>query len=257
MNPEEAQLILQCRRAQGQDNALPAMAEAWQTLNHLPEARAALEADAALDALIGQTLRRFEPPSELRRIILTGARITPQLPWWRRRSVIFTAAALVMAGLSVTLIKPAGQQAGHETTQVIIPPELEEFRQAITTKLNQDQIHFSKASSQLEDLQTWLANHSTSPPATVPVGLAPLPTHGCEVFEWKGHEVTLVCFETKDSGTVHLFTIKASDLPMDLTAPLPASANGWETITWKQDGKIMQLIGQTSPEALRALILSG
>lgn len=257
MNPEEAQLILQCRRAQGQDNALPAMAEAWQTLTTLPEARAALEADAALDALIGQKLRSFEPPSELRRIILTGARITPQLPWWRRRSVIFTAAALVMAGLSLTLIKPAGQQAGHETAQASIPPGLEEFRQAITTKVNQDQIHFSKSSSHLGDLQTWLASHSTSQPATVPAGLTPLPTHGCEVFEWNGHEVTLMCFETKDAGTVHLFTIKASDLPMDLAAPLLASANGWETITWKQDGKIMQLIGQTTPEVLRALALPG
>ena len=58
MNPQEARLILQCRRARGQDDSLPAMAEARQTIENLPDLIKELEDDAAFDALIGQ---RFGP----------------------------------------------------------------------------------------------------------------------------------------------------------------------------------------------------
>jgi hypothetical protein len=257
MNPQEARLILQCRRARGQDDSLPAMAEARQTIENLPDLKKELEEDAAFDALIGEKLRSIVVPSTLRSSILAGARITPQIPWWRRRLTVFSAAALLAVGVSSLLVKPQLFPSGHEIASSQANTGLTEFREATTKKVNHDGIHFSKASEDFSELKTYLASHSASSPDQVSHALSPLPTHGCEIFQWKGHEVTLVCFETKDAGTVHLFTINASDLPADLSAPLLASANGWETITWKQNGKIMQLIGQTTPERLKQLALPG
>lgn len=257
MNPEQAKLILQCRRASGQDDALPAMAEAWKVLEYLPEDRAALEADAELDALIGSKLRSFAPPEELRRNILTGARVTPRRPWWRRRAIAFSVAALITAGIAGVLLKPGLQPAGHEIALALPGANLADFREATTSKVSQDRIALAKVSTKVEDLQEYLASHSKGRRITLPAGLTPLPTHGCEVFTWQGREVTLMCFETADSGIAHLFTISDQDLPADLPEPLLASAHGWETMTWKQDGRIMQLIAQTTPEKLRQLVLRG
>ena len=257
MNPEEAKLILQCRRATGQDDALPAMADAWKVFELLPEDRAALVADAALDALIGSKLRSFVTPEELRRNILTGARVTPRLPWWRRRAVVFSIAALITAGVAGVVLKPGLRPTGHEIAVANPASNLADFREATTSKVSQDRIALAKVSTKAEDLQEYLASHSKSRRATLPAGLTPLPTHGCEVFQWQGREVTLMCFETTDSGIAHLFTISDQDLPIDLAEPLLASANGWETMTWKQEGKVMQLIARTTPEKLKRLVLPG
>ena len=257
MNPEEARLILQCRRPQGQDDALPAMAEALEVLATLPEAQAAFESDAALDALIGAKLRRFAVPAQLRHSILTGARITPRLPWWRRRNFIFSAAAVLAAGLALTLLKTRLPAPGSGIVQVLPAGGLAEFRDAATAKISGGEIHLNKVSSQLGELQAYLASRPQGRPVSLPEGLTTLPTHGCEVFEWQGHEVTLICFETVEAGIAHLFTIDAHALPVDLSTPLRSSAHGWETLTWKHEGKVMLLTAQTSPTILRKLALPG
>ena len=257
MNPEEARLILQCRRPQGQDDALPAMAEALKVLEALPGARAALESDAALDALIGARLRHFAVPAQLRHNILAGARITPRLPWWRRRNFIFSAAAVLAIGWSITLFKSQLYSPGSGTVHAVPSGSLAEFRDAATIKISGGEIHLNKVSSQLGELQAYLASRPQGRPVSLPEGLTTLPTHGCEIFEWKGHEVTLICFETAEAGIAHLFTIDAHALPADLGTPLLASAHGWETLTWKHDGKVMLLTAQTSPAILRKLALPG
>ncbi len=257
MNPEEARLILQCRRPEGQDDALPVMAEALKVLATLAGARAALESDAALDALIGAKLRDFAVPAQLRPNILTGARITPRLPWWRRRHFIFSAAAVFAIGWSITLFKSHLYSPGSGTGQAVPSASLAEFREAATIKISGGGIHLDKVSSDLGELQAFLASRPRGRTVPLPEGLATLPTHGCEVFEWHGHEVTLICFETAGAGIAHLFTINSDALPVDLSTPLRASAHGWETLTWKQDGKVMLLTAQTSPTILRKLALPG
>ncbi len=258
MNPEQARLILQCRRPQGQDDTLPAMAEALTALETQPETRAALESDAALDALIGAKLRSFAVPSHLRHSILTGARITPRLPWWKRRTFIFSAAAILAVGWSFILLKTnLPSPGGTGVVQALPAAGLAGFREAATLKISQDGIHLAKISRHAGELQAYLASHTRGLPIPLPEGLATLPTHGCEVFEWQGHEVTLICFETAEAGIAHLFTINADALSADLSTPLLASAHGWETLSWKQDGKVMLLTAQTSPAILRKLALPG
>lgn len=253
MNPEEARLILQCRRAQGQDDSLPAMAEAWEAIELHPEIRANLAADAEIDALIGQKLRSFAPPAELRSVILTGAKVTPMLPWWHRRTFLLSAAAVVVLGFFSLLLKSNLHLDGKETTWTGPLAGLQNFLEDTTARLKEENINFALASDKSGELQTYLAAHLKSPVAAIPASLSPLLTYGCEIFQWKGHEVTLMCFETEDEGTVHLFTINEKDLPGNFSGPLLASANGYETITWKQDGKIMQLAGHTTHENLRKL----
>ncbi len=260
MNPEEARLILQCRRPAGQDDRLPAITEAWQTLNGHPEIRAALEADALVDGEIGRKLRSLDPPADLRGLILAGARVTPRLAWWRRRGAFLAAAALIIGGVAAwqlrPLLRPAGTEVVNSPVPATPPASLEEFRQDTTDKVSNDGIHLAHLSRHPSELQAWLSRKSKTPPAEVPPGLSSLATHGCEIFQWKGREVTLMCFET-GSGTVHLFTMDAADIDWDLSQPQVASANGLETLTWKQNGRIMLLTAQAPPDQLRRLALPG
>lgn len=258
MNPDEAKLILQCRRAQGQDDSLPAMAEAFKALEHLPADREELDHDAAFDAVVGEKLRACPCPESLRQTILTGAKVTPRLPWWRRHSVLFSAAAAAIAlGTGKALLTPAIRPTGHETAHVLPPASLADFQADTTAKVSHSRIALAKVSPNADDLEHYLANHTKGRHVPLPPGLRPLPTHGCEVFQWKGREVTLMCFESAEGGTAHLFTINADELPADLSQPLLASANGWQTISWKQDGKVMLLTAQTTPEILRKMVLPG
>ncbi|MDB6070779.1 MAG: hypothetical protein JWL81_1950 [Verrucomicrobiales bacterium] len=286
MTPQEARLILQCRRPHGQDDHLPAMAEARQALADHPDILSDCQEGAAFDALIGEKLRSCAVPEGLRDCIHAGARVTARPPWWKRRSGLgLGIAAVVAAGVFLTQYKPAPRPRGPDripvtsgsqelavtnpaattpaaaatTPGATTPAEsatLPDFRQAVTDKVSQARIELAMLSNNSGDLQSYLAGHSKIRHVPIPAGLSPSPTHGCEVFQWRGREVTLICFQT-DAGIAHLFTIDAADLAGDLPEPLCAHCNGWQTLTWKQDGKILLLTAQTSPEALRKIALPG
>ena len=65
MNAEEANLILQCRRPRGQDDHDPAVSEALALIQSDAAAMELLQREETLDALIGERLRRVEPPVDL------------------------------------------------------------------------------------------------------------------------------------------------------------------------------------------------
>lgn len=271
MTPQEARLILLCRRPHGQDDDLPAMAEAREVLAAHPDIMRDCQEDAAFDALIGEKIRACPVPGGLRDCIHAGARVTPRLPWWKRRGMGFGLAALLALGIFLTQYtartrpgppgKPTGTSppAGSQDIAATLPDgqaTLPDFRQAVTDKVSHARIELAKLSNNSGDLQSYLAGHSKIRHVPIPPGLTPAPTHGCEVFQWRGREVTLICFQT-EAGIAHLFTIDAADLSGELAEPLCAHCNGWQTLTWKQDGKILLLTAQTSPEALRKIALPG
>ena len=84
MNPEEATLILQCRRPRGQDDHEPAISEALALISSDTAAMERVRCEEGLDALIGERLRRVEPPPDLRRKILVGAKVSRPRPLWQR-----------------------------------------------------------------------------------------------------------------------------------------------------------------------------
>lgn len=263
MTLEEAKLILQCRRPCGSDDQDAVIREALALTAADPEAQAQLERDRAVDAAICECLRRVEPPPGLRQEILAGRMVTRRSPWYRR-------PVWWLSGLGVAATLAAGIPAARHyflpgpgtPGPVFASISLADFRAAVAQKLNEGpKINPLRT---MEDVQRHLAKHAPGAAAAIPVTIPEKLCHcaggmvGCEIFQVNGREVTLICFDAGDAGTVHLFTVCASALetPPGVT-PVYQPANGWQTFAWTRDGRVMVLAGcdkKTTPRDLEALV---
>ena len=240
MNAEEANLILQCRRARGQDDHDSAIREALAFISGDAAAMELLRREAELDALTGERLRSVEPPADLRRKILVGAKVSRPRPAWHRPAWIAAAAALA-AAIPVALHYSATAPNGP----VFAAITLSDFRAATTQKLNTGHSNF-KPMANFEEVRAHLDTHCRPGFCeAVPDNLCHCPggTVGCEIFEWKGREVTLICFNAGKTGTVHLFTVDASALQDGPGGPIYKPENGWQTRAWIEGGHLLILAG--------------
>jgi hypothetical protein len=252
MNEEEAKLILQCRRPRGQDDQDAAIREALGMVSGDSAAMELLRQEEELDAVIGERLRSVEPPGDLRRKILVGARVTPRVRhWWPQRKWLAAAAGLAF-GI------PAMLKYGLPRTGTpIVASALNDFR-AITTRKLSDGPKLEKFET-VEKVRAHLADHSKTKNPPLPAHLCECTqgTAGCEVFEWNGSEVILICFKADGNRIVHLFSVDASAVE-----PMPEKCvcvplNGWHTLTWTEGGKLMMLAGgekETSEKELRSMM---
>jgi hypothetical protein len=133
---------------------------------------------------------------------------------------------------------------------------LQDFRHFSTQKLNTGP-KLQKLST-IEEIKAHLASRSPSKPVALPGHLCDCTegTVGCELFDWRGNEVTLICFNAGKRGIVHLFTTDASILDAFPAKAVCVPVNGWQTRAWVQDGKLMMLAGgekEASEEDLKEL----
>ena len=239
MNAEEARLIVQCRRPCGRDDHDPVISEAMTLLAADPAAMDFLHRESRLDAAIGERLRTVEPPADLLRKIMIGAKVSRRISWWRRPGWLAAAAALAVGIPLAVRYRP--QNAGNGTVFAAIT--LTDFRFATTEKLND-----GPKLQRLGDynaVREHLAGNSRMKTVPVPDNLCHCPggTVGCEIFAWNGQEVTLICFNAGSTGTVHLFTVDASALKDQPGGPIYQPVNGWQTRTWIESGKLLMLAG--------------
>jgi hypothetical protein len=253
MNPEEAKLILQCRRPCGKDDHDAAIREALEVLSGDCKCMETLRCEERLDAVIGERLRTLDPPLDLRRKILVGARVSTVKQWWKRPWWIAAAAALAV-GVPLAIRYLPGSRPGSVP---LIASALTEFRITTTQKLNEGPK--LEMLPTIDEVKAHLAVHSTTKSLPLPEHLCDCTdgTVGCEVFDWHGKEVTLICFKAGKNGIVHLFTVDASVLDAFPAKAVCVPLNGWQTRAWVQDGKLMMLAGsekEATEEDLKSLV---
>jgi hypothetical protein len=236
MNAEEANLILLCRRSNGRDDHDAAIREALTLVSGDEGAMERVRREESLDAAIGERLRSVEPPADLLRKILVGRKVNRPKHWWQRPAWLAVAAALAVSAPVAVKYWP-GSATGFAAIT------LSEFRTATTQKLNTGPR--IRPLSTINDVKAHLAEHSLAGYVPVPDNLCHCPggTVGCEIFEWRGREVTLICFNAGKAGTVHLFTVDASALEDTPGGAIYQPTNGWQTRTWIKDGRLMVLAG--------------
>ena len=251
MNSEESRLILQCRRPCGRDDKDPIISEALAALSGDTALMAAMKREAALDSVISERLRSVEPPADLRRRILIGAKVSRPVRWWQR-PVWLAAAAAIAIMVPLTAKYWPGAVTGGPVFALIT---LAEFRAATTQKLQEGPKLQQRGN--IDEVRTHLAGRSKGKPVPVPENLCRCPggAIGCEIFEWRGREVTLICFDAGKSGTVHLFTVDASALEDRPGGPIYQPSNGWQTRAWVNDGRLMVLAASEKAASPRDLEL--
>jgi hypothetical protein len=252
MDRNEAKLLLQACRANGEDDALPAFAEALALAARDPELKAWHEAQRAFDAKVAAKLGGIPVPSDLRATILAGRKSAPT-PMPKRAALppFWLAAAAMLAALVVVggLLLPSWRGSAGGTTMAST-----DYSAAVLPFLGNDSPSLGMTSPEHEKIVAWLKERN-SPTGNLPAAMAQLPSVGCQTYSVQGHTVSLMCFTMSDGKLAHLFVVRRHDLsdpPGD--SPQFAKVGSWSTAAWS-DGETSYLLAtQADPDALKQLL---
>lgn len=221
MTREEAKLILQACRPDGEDLADPQVAAALELASNDPDLMACLKEQRAFDAMISSKLEQLPVPPGLEARIIAATRRphAARLQWntaylaWAASIVILASALLLWAGRS----RPGGGS------------DLSALRTHLATFLRE----FPRLDLETErwpEINEWLAQKTT---LEIPPQLKDYPGLGCRELRWKEKRLFLICFVAQGE-VVHLFLLPNSDLsePSLLSTPTFAQVKGWSAASW-------------------------
>lgn len=221
MTNEEAKFVLRAYRPNGRDAIDPQMAEALAQAAKDPALGQWFAREQAHDRAVAAKLAAITPPAGLREAILAGSRASqplvsaaPARVWWRRPAWVTVAAAIaILLGVAAWWRLPVGGAS------------LEDF--ALNTVAHG--FRLQKHSADVGELKSWLADRRGPLPETLPGEFAQLRALGCRTLDYRGRDVSLVCFE-RDGREYHVFVARRGDLPGELA---PAAAR------FRQQGKLV------------------
>lgn len=207
MSNNEAKFILTAYRPGGRDADDPAMAKALAQAKSDPSLGAWFAREQAHDRAMAAKLREIAPPAGLREAILTGARMsgerleraatTTRRGWWMRPGWLAAAAAVAVLVSVVASWRLAPVRGAT----------LEEFAVNFVEK----GFMLQKRSADVAVLKAWLGERRGPLPETLPVEFARLRALGCRTLNYKGSEVSLLCFE-HGGKEYHVFVARRDEV---------------------------------------------
>lgn len=245
MTNEEAKFILSAYRPNGRDASDPSMAEALEQAARDPELAAWFQAERSFDEIISAKLNEVSVPPELKPTILAGHRVMGDSAGPSRffHGLRWAAAFLICAGALMWLNlgdkKPASPLA--------------RFRADMTAHLASRTAPLDFRAKSLPEVRQWLGQEHAIAELEVPQRLAAQGTMGCQILEWNGAKVTLVCFDIGDWEMAHLLVVDRrafSSLP-DSAEPTLNQSAGWTTASWVKGDRVYLLAGQGERPELR------
>ena len=246
MNREEAQFILQSYRPNSADAHDPQFKEALSLVRQDPELALWFTAEQAMDRAFVAKLRAGIPAApDLKTQLHIARTTTNRVRWWRAPAWLAAAAAIALLfSLGAWLLH---QKAGEA--------HFTDFR-ALTAQAVFDMSHHIDVMG-LDDpqLKQWLTEHRGAADFVLPPKLAEKGVMGCRVMDWRGHNVTLLCFKFAGKHA-DVFVVDESALAgLSLsTVPLYASSDALTTATWRSGGKIYHLAGNLSKSDIEQLL---
>jgi len=243
MTHEEAKIILQAYRPNGQDADLPEFAHALELLKQDKELREWFEAEQAIDRAIAEKINAQQAPKELLASILVANKITrPRQSSWSGGVVKWAAAVVVIGAILWSAFLTSQSDS------------LSEYRSEVLAHLRMPGQDFNYQSRDFGQLKSWLDDHGVASINVESIEpLTSLPTHGCKVMQWGEQKVTLICFDLANHGSVHLFVFHEMNMtdPEGLQEPRWQEAEGWTTVGWTQDSDLFMLAAHIPMKELR------
>ncbi len=241
MTNEEAKYILQAYRPNGADVGDPMFQPALEQAKQDVELGRWLEEQQAFDRAVSTKLRMVEPPVELLGAILAGAtvgRLEGRL-WWRQPKWLAMAASVLLV-FSVGL-------AGLLTTRANASDELPVFAMDYVT----GGFFLSQHNTNVDELRSWLSKQNAPLPKELPAGFAQLRGLGCKTLEYRGKEVSLICFG--EGKEYHLFVARRDDFPLMSASAVPQFLvrKGHASAAWSDDKNHYIVVTDDSLKALK------
>jgi len=241
MNNEEAKLILQAYRPGGQDASDPGFREALVQAQRDPELGRWFAKEQELDSHIGAKVKAsLAPPPHLKSQLLVQRKIVRPTVWWRRPIWQLAAAACVamLLTLGVLWLSSSGQ------------PQFAAYRADMAEFAEKKLDRLDLMSRDLAEVRRWLAQNGSHGDLVLPAGLGGRPSLGCRLLDWKGHKVSLVCFELQNKKVAHLLVVDSAafkDAPTQ--TPVFKQVGDLATASWTRGGKTYIVAGKGASEA--------
>jgi hypothetical protein len=240
LNSSEAKKILLAWRPGHGDLRDPQVAEALEQSRHDPELHAWLEKHTTFQRTVEKSFRAAPVPDDLRQRILTGAKVTKLPSWSRTPAWLAVAAALVLLlGLSAHWFKPPAANS------------FEKFRDRTVRGVQRTYPAMELVTDDMNQIRQFLANRKAPADYVLPPGLSRLPVIGAGILTWQGKEVSMICLDSTNRGTLFLFVLDRSTVK-EPPSKEPEFAQIFQMMTasWTQDGKVYLLAGHGGMEEL-------
>ncbi len=250
MNNDEAKFILGAYSPYHDAAKDPAMAEALDQAKRDPALGAWFARQHSYDTAMSAKLREVAPPAGLRAAILAGGQFSTGAEsdrkrkvraWWRQPAWLAMAACLALvAGLTTWRFMPVPGQS------------MEEF----AVNFVQKGFRLQKHSGDVAALKTWLGEQHGPLPETLPAKFAELQALGCRTLDYRGHEVSLVCFE-RGGKEFHVFVARREDatgMARDGQPPQFYSSAKLASATWMDAKNRYVLVSDAGLEAIKSLL---
>jgi hypothetical protein len=239
VNSQQARQKLELYRP-GVDDTDPQFVEALAQTECDSELRRWFDERCALYTVVRAKLGEVTAPAELRRRILAGRRNIRPVAWWQNPFVLATAAVAIAAVVAWFLF--LSRQ----------PADLGGFRQSMARAVS-GEYKMMLETNDLDQIRDFLAKNQAQADYQLTAALESVPAEGCSILNWRGHKVSLVCFDLGNDNDLWLFVVDRTALPDAPATESPqfASVGKMATASWSQGNSTYLLAVNGDTEKLR------
>jgi len=238
MTREEAKRILLLYRP-----GLPEESEFSEALEEArrdPELGHWLEQHLATQTALRQKFRAITVPPLLKARILADRKIVHPV-WWRRPPVWLAAAASIalLIGWAGWLLRERKPDRFADYRARMVQTVLLNYRMGIT-------------SNDGEKVRQYLDSRGAPTDYAVPAGLQKAQLKGGGLLRWRGHPVSMICFDRGDKELLYLFVLDRQSVKDGPVQNLNfAKVNTLMTASWSSGNRIYVLAGPDDAQSIR------
>jgi len=175
---------------------------------------------------------------------------TSIVPFWKRYSIPLAAAA----GIALAVILTPGPEPSPLAANKRVP--LEVVQAGFINTYESPSFSLEVKQDNKDALVENLKSRSLPCPCCLPPGLEGAKSIGCRELTINGKHGSVICFEQKDIGIVHLVIFRRGDIDgqcKNLQAPCYDSNGPWSIARWQNTENVFILIGNTKAEEMKKL----
>ena len=215
------------------------------------------QAEDAADAAFIGALASIQAPPGLRGEIIAAMKLSAaashgRAPGFRRFALPLAAAA----GVALAFLLTRGEEPSGQTASVNQPLPVDVVQAGFIRAFESPLFSLDEQREEHQVLIEHLKSKKLPCPGCLPPGLANVKGIGCRELVIDGRRGSLVCFDEREAGTVHLVIFRREDVAGELPpkdSPEFATKGGWSAARWEDDRNVFILIGHTGIEKLAAL----
>lgn len=243
MNRDEARELLEIVSLLPPEDHTAEMREALALAERDPGLRAWLAEQKIFDSKIESTLAEIEPPAGLRSRLIRAMELEHQT---RRR---FTPGHWMALAAALALLVGASALFLNRNTSDWKTEAL-----AIIAQVDAGKLPIDKSSDDVAALRNWLVSEKSPTASALPQGMSILEALGCKIVRIEGKPASIICYALPGTGKeAHLAVLQADSATASL--PVFESRDGWQMVTWNENGRRLMLASRAPEAALRKMFI--